>query len=101
MLADVREDMIKSLVLTLPLKRIDAQIINEIDKYTDMNQILDMAEQIKDIDTKKTTPTAHPLKINQRLREDKVTEINLRDALQSIAINYVELGLYLVPQVIE
>jgi len=74
---------------------------DELDKYTDINQILDMAEQIKDIDTKKTTPTSHPLKINQRLREDKVTEINLRDILQSIAINYVELGLYLVPQVIE
>jgi len=38
MLADVREDMIKSLVLTLPLKRIDGQIINEIDKYTDQKQ---------------------------------------------------------------
>jgi aspartyl-tRNA(Asn)/glutamyl-tRNA(Gln) amidotransferase subunit C len=73
---------------------------DELVKYADLNQILDMAEQIKNIDTKRTTPTAHPLKINQRLREDKVTEINLRDEMQSIA-NYVELGLYLVPQVIE
>jgi len=74
---------------------------DELDKYTDINQILEMAEQIKNIDTKRTAPTSHPLKISQRLREDKVTEINLRDVLQSIAMNYVELGLYLVPQVIE
>ena len=38
MLADVREDMVKSLVVTLPLKRIDEQIINEIDKYADQKQ---------------------------------------------------------------
>ena len=38
MLADVREDMIKSLVVTLPLKSIDEQIINEIDKYADQKQ---------------------------------------------------------------
>lgn len=74
---------------------------DELDKYTDINQILDLAEQINNIDTKRTTPTAHPLKTNQHLREDKVTEINLRDTLQSIAANHVELGLYLVPQVIE
>ncbi|MFC2116512.1 DNA polymerase III subunit alpha [Bacteroidota bacterium] len=38
MLADVREDMIKSLVLTMPLKSINEQIINEIDKYADQKQ---------------------------------------------------------------
>lgn len=38
MLADVREDMIKSLVVTMPLKRIDEGIITEIEKHTDQKQ---------------------------------------------------------------
>ena len=74
---------------------------DELDKYQDINKILDLAEQISEIDTSDTTPMAHPLNIYQRLREDKVTEINLRDTLQTIAMAYVEFGFYLVPQVIE
>ncbi len=38
MLADVREDMIKSLVLTVPLGSIDEGFIEEIDKYADAQQ---------------------------------------------------------------
>lgn len=38
MLADVREDMVKNLILTVPLKSIDEQMINEIDKYADQKQ---------------------------------------------------------------
>jgi DNA polymerase-3 subunit alpha len=38
MLADVREDMIKSLILTMPLKRIDDQIINDLEKFADQKQ---------------------------------------------------------------
>ncbi len=38
MLADVREDMIKSLVLTVPLNSINEQMIDEIDKYADPQQ---------------------------------------------------------------
>ncbi|MGD9108153.1 MAG: Asp-tRNA(Asn)/Glu-tRNA(Gln) amidotransferase subunit GatC [Gammaproteobacteria bacterium] len=73
---------------------------DELDKYTDINKILDLAEQISEINTTNITPMAHPLNLYQRLREDTVTEPNLRDMLQTIA-TCVELGLYLVPQVIE
>jgi len=73
---------------------------DELDKYTDINKILDLAEQISEIDTKNITPIAHSLNIYQRLREDVVTEPNLRDILQTVA-TCVEMGLYLVPQVIE
>ena len=73
---------------------------DELDKYTDLNKILDLAEKINKIDTGNTTPTSHPLNLYQRLRDDTVTEPNLRDVLQAIA-TCVELGLYLVPQVIE
>ena len=38
MLADVREDMIKNLILTVPLNFIDENLINEIDKYSDATQ---------------------------------------------------------------
>jgi DNA polymerase-3 subunit alpha len=38
MLADVREDMIKSLILTMPLKRVDDQIINDLEKFADQKQ---------------------------------------------------------------
>ncbi len=38
MLADVREDMIKSLVLTIPLKNLDENIIGKIEKFSDQKQ---------------------------------------------------------------
>ena len=38
MLADVREDMIKSHILTIPLKVIDDKIISELDKYSNQKQ---------------------------------------------------------------
>ncbi len=38
MLADVREDMVKSLILTIPLKKLDEQIISKIEKYADQKQ---------------------------------------------------------------
>ena len=38
MLADVREDMVKSLILTIPLKKINDQIISQIEKYADQKQ---------------------------------------------------------------
>jgi aspartyl-tRNA(Asn)/glutamyl-tRNA(Gln) amidotransferase subunit C len=74
---------------------------SELDKYADINQILDLAEKIQQTDTSQLEPMAHPLDINQRTREDKVTETNQRELLQENAKNNVELGIYLVPQVIE
>ena len=38
MLADVREEMISSLLVTLPLNSLDEHIINEIDKYADQKK---------------------------------------------------------------
>lgn len=43
---------------------------------------------------------SHPQQAMQRLREDRVTESDQRDAFQPIA-PHVEDGLYLVPKVIE
>ena len=65
----------------------------------DLSNILDLVEQMNSVDTAGVTPMAHPLHMAQRLRDDVVTEENLRDHFQSIAPS-TENGLYLVPKVI-
>jgi aspartyl-tRNA(Asn)/glutamyl-tRNA(Gln) amidotransferase subunit C len=72
-----------------------------IDRYvTDLSNILALVEQMNALDTTGITPMAHPLDATQRLREDIVTEGNLRDKFQNIAPD-VDKGLYRVPKVIE
>lgn len=72
-----------------------------IDQYvTDLSNVLELVEQMNVLDTSGITPMAHPLDATQRLRDDVVTEPNLRDKFQRIAPD-VENGLYRVPRVIE
>ncbi|MCP4494519.1 MAG: Asp-tRNA(Asn)/Glu-tRNA(Gln) amidotransferase subunit GatC [Gammaproteobacteria bacterium] len=72
-----------------------------IDQYaTDLSKILTLVEQMNQLDTSGITPMAHPLDATQRLRDDAITEVNLRDKFQNIAPD-VEDGLYRVPRVIE
>ena len=52
------------------------------------------------VDTEGVPPMAHPMDAAQRLRDDEVSEDDLRDKFQSIAPD-VEAGLYRVPRVIE
>lgn len=73
----------------------------EISKYSkELNNILDLVEQMNGIDTSNIEPMAHPLEINARLREDRVTELDQHERFQAIA-PAVENGHYLVPRVIE
>ena len=65
-----------------------------------LNGILGFIEQLQSIDTSGIVPMAHAVDVVQRLREDKVTEIDQRSAFQAVAPD-VEAGLYLVPKVIE
>jgi aspartyl-tRNA(Asn)/glutamyl-tRNA(Gln) amidotransferase subunit C len=65
-----------------------------------MNAILAMVDQMGAVDTKGVEPMSHPQDVTQRLREDRVTETDQREAFQAIAPQ-VEDGLYLVPKVIE
>lgn len=65
-----------------------------------LGKILTWVEQMDAAPTEDLKPMAHPLDVSQRLREDKVTIGNLRDELQEVAPK-VEVGLYLVPKVIE
>jgi aspartyl-tRNA(Asn)/glutamyl-tRNA(Gln) amidotransferase subunit C len=66
----------------------------------ELSKILHLVEQMNAVNTDNVEPMAHPQDSSQRLREDKETEINQRDAFQKIAPQ-VERGFYLVPRVIE
>ncbi|WP_018227535.1 Asp-tRNA(Asn)/Glu-tRNA(Gln) amidotransferase subunit GatC [Methyloversatilis universalis] len=65
-----------------------------------LNAMLGLIEQLQAIDTTGVEPMAHATELVLRLREDRVTEPDRRDACQAVA-PAVENGLYLVPKVIE
>ena len=65
-----------------------------------LSKILELVEQMNAVDTTGIEPMAHPQDITQPLREDIVTEPNLREKMQRSA-PLTEAGLYLVPKVIE
>ena len=66
----------------------------------DLNNIIGWVEQLAEVDTDGVEPLAHPLDVTQPMREDKVTEVDRREELQTLAPE-TEDGLYLVPKVIE
>lgn len=74
---------------------------DDIPQYVEnLTNILGLVDQLNAVDTSGVTPMAHPLHMTQRLREDRVTEPDRRDALQAHAPAH-ERGLFLVPKVIE
>ncbi|VAW79161.1 Aspartyl-tRNA(Asn) amidotransferase subunit C @ Glutamyl-tRNA(Gln) amidotransferase subunit C [hydrothermal vent metagenome] len=73
----------------------------EYDAYArNLSDILAFVEQLNAVDTSGVEPMAHPMDASQRLRPDRVSEVDQRDRFQRIAPR-VEAGLYLVPKVIE
>ena len=69
-----------------------------------LNGFFDIVEQMRAVDTTGVEPLAHPVaaigEIALRLREDKVSEPDNREANQRSAPE-VQNGLFLVPKVIE
>ena len=65
-----------------------------------LNGIFSLIEEMQAVDTQGVEPMAHAQDLAQRLRDDRVTEENRREAFQAIAPE-TEAGLYLVPKVIE
>jgi len=65
-----------------------------------LSGILGLIEQMQAVDTAGIVPMSHSQDVEQRLREDVVTETNQRELFQAIA-PLTEGGLYLVPKVIE
>ena len=65
-----------------------------------LNDIFALIEKMQAVDTEGVEPMSHAQELGLRLREDRVTETDQREAFQAIAPQ-VEAGLYLVPKVIE
>jgi aspartyl-tRNA(Asn)/glutamyl-tRNA(Gln) amidotransferase subunit C len=65
-----------------------------------LNGIFSLIEEMQAIDTQGVKPMAHAQDLAQRLRADCITEVDQRAAFQSVAPE-TEVGLYLVPKVIE
>jgi aspartyl-tRNA(Asn)/glutamyl-tRNA(Gln) amidotransferase subunit C len=73
----------------------------DVPKYAEnLSNILHLVEQMNLIDTSNILPMAHPMDMAARMRPDAVTETDQRALFQSIAPQ-VDVGLYLVPKVIE
>jgi aspartyl-tRNA(Asn)/glutamyl-tRNA(Gln) amidotransferase subunit C len=68
--------------------------------HAQLSGIFELIAEMQAVDTTGIAPMSHAQDVAQRLREDRVTETNQREAFQAIAPQ-VEAGLYLVPQVIE
>ncbi len=71
----------------------------------ELNGIFALAEQMQAVDTTGVAPLSQPLaavmdNLALRLREDRVTETNQREAYQAPAPKTQD-GLYLVPKVID
>ena len=75
----------------------DKMVSQYADKMTDM---LNLIEEMQSVNTDNIEPVSNPLDAVQTMREDKVTEKDLRDEYQAIAPE-VDSGLYLVPRVVE
>jgi aspartyl-tRNA(Asn)/glutamyl-tRNA(Gln) amidotransferase subunit C len=62
--------------------------------------ILALIEKMQEVNTDSIEPMSHALDINQPLREDKVTEEDIRDKSLALA-PHTEQSLFIVPKVIE
>ena len=83
---------------TLARIAIDDSTINEVSER--LSSVLALVDQLQAADTTDVSAMSHPMQAVQRLREDEVTELNQREALQTVAPD-TENGLFLVPKVIE
>lgn len=86
------------------LARLSLEPLESERMLTQINGFFDMVAQMRAVDTTGIEPLAHPLATIQsialRLREDRASEPNTREANQRNA-PAVEQGLFLVPKVIE
>ena len=82
------------------LARIEISDSEALSTQGHLNGIFQLIEQMQAIDTTGVEPMAHAQELSQRLRPDAVIETDRRAAYQAVAPE-TELGLYLVPKVIE
>jgi aspartyl-tRNA(Asn)/glutamyl-tRNA(Gln) amidotransferase subunit C len=96
-LMSIEKQTIENLA-TLARLEIDDQRVEEISQR--LGSVLELVDQLQAADTNNLADNSHAPQATQRLREDKVTESDQRDAFQAIAPD-TEDGLYLVPKVID
>jgi len=86
------------------LARLELKPVESERMLTQINGFFDLVEKMRAVDTTGIEPLAHPLAtildITLRLREDRVSEPEQREANQRNA-PALERGLFLVPKVIE
>ena len=86
------------------LARLELKPVESERLLVQINGFFDLVEKMRAVDTTGLEPLAHPVAtfqdITLRLREDRVSEPNNREANQRSA-PAVEHGLFLVPKVIE
>ena len=68
---------------TLARIAIDESTIAEVTER--LGSVLELVDQLQAADTSGVEAISHPMQGTQRLREDEVTELNQRQALQAIA----------------
>ncbi len=82
------------------LARIEIDQAEKTRLQQDINAILQLVDQLQAVDTEGVEPMAHPMDLAQPLRDDAVTEGDVRADFHPLA-PAVEQGLYLVPRVVE
>ena len=74
---------------------------NEAKKVSEkLEVILELIDQMTEVNTDSIEPMAHALDITQPLREDKVTEVDMREKSLKLS-NETDQSLFIVPRVIE
>ena len=74
---------------------------NEANKVSEkLEGILGLIDQMTQVNTENIEPMAHALDIKQPLREDKVTEVDIREKSLKLS-NETDQSLFIVPRVIE
>ena len=74
---------------------------NEANKVSEkLEGILGLIDQMTQVNTESIEPMAHALDIKQPLREDKVTEVDIREKSLKLS-NETDQSLFIVPRVIE
>ena len=74
---------------------------NEANKVSEkLEGILGLIDQMTQVNTDSIEPMAHALDITQPLREDKVTEVDIREKSLKLS-NDTDQSLFIVPRVIE
>jgi aspartyl-tRNA(Asn)/glutamyl-tRNA(Gln) amidotransferase subunit C len=82
------------------LARLEVTSAEVADVSAKLSSIVALVDQLKACNTAGIAPMAHPLDRPQRLRPDRVTEVDQHELYQRNA-PLVERDLYLVPKVIE